>query len=129
MTNISNFYKQEKESDLIEELRVTDAGVEAAPLEFLSPAQRTQAEAEWKQLLAIGWAGEYLARETLAWAYKHPEDMRVPEALHFAWRAEHFSCEEYSERAPRRNLSREIFQLLHNHYPHSPWTRKTQFWY
>jgi hypothetical protein len=127
ISNLANYYKQD--SDIGQELGNREERVEAAPLEFLSSDQRAQAAAEWKQLLAIGWAGSYLARETLAWAHKYPEDARVPEALHFAWRAEHLSCEEYSEHTPRRNLSHEIFRLLHERYPRSQWTRKTPIWY
>src|SRR6185369_7105224 len=49
---------------------------------FLSPEQRQAGEAEWKQIRAAEhWDATFLERETLAWARKHPDDPRVPEAL------------------------------------------------
>jgi hypothetical protein len=127
LPDLDNFSKQG--IDARYELRQLETRVEATPLQFLTLEQRALAETEWKQLLRIGLAGPYLARETLAWAHQHADDPRVPEALHFAWRAGRFSCDEISEGPEPRNLSREIFQLLHNHYPQSPWTKKTPIWY
>jgi hypothetical protein len=129
---VSSYDKQY--SDNGHELRELEQRTEATVPPYLDQNQNSQADMEWKKLRAMGWVGVYLPSETLAWAQKHPDDPRVPEALHLAWRARRYSCDGYSEHAPVNsehapaNLSRDIFRLLHNRYPNSTWTKKTPVW-
>jgi hypothetical protein len=80
------------------------------------------ARAERQQLGRVGSAPRYLGTIVLRYAAKHPDDARVPEALHLAVRAT-----RYGE--PDKNVSLNAYNLLHRKYPASPWTKKTPFWY
>jgi hypothetical protein len=61
----------------------------------------------------------------LEWARVHPQDPRVPEALHLVVRATRYGCTDDATGA----VSRAAFTLLHRHYPKSPWTTKTSLWF
>jgi hypothetical protein len=92
---------------------------------FLDTAQRQRAAAQWQRLSSYGSAARYLPRVVVEWAKKHPDDGRVPEALHLAVRATRYGCDE-----GRPNpLSREAFTILHQVYPRSDWARKTPYWF
>jgi tetratricopeptide (TPR) repeat protein len=97
--------------------------------EFLTPQQRTQAEQEWKTLAdRASCAATYVEGKALDWARRHPEDARVPEALYLTVRATFFGCRE--DMGPSLgNRSREAYNLLHQRYPNSEWTKKTPYWY
>ena len=62
----------------------------------------------------------------ISYSELHPDDPRVPEALHLVVRA---------TRYPRWNqgstgeVSRAAFRVLHRRYPGSPWTEKTPYWF
>ncbi len=59
-----------------------------SPTAFLPPAERAQGEKEAAELFASAeTAPDYLCQQTLDWARRHPQDPRVPEALHLAVRA------------------------------------------
>ncbi|HLJ28217.1 MAG TPA: hypothetical protein VKY85_16010 [Candidatus Angelobacter sp.] len=90
---------------------------------FLTAQERDVALKERSQLVQIGGPGDWMPAILIDWARKHPDDSRVPEALHFAWRVNRFSCDD------SKNRTREIFTLLHSRYPDSPWTKKTKHWY
>lgn len=95
-------------------------------LGFLTSAQRASAGGEWKQLLAAeSWGATYLARETLAWARKHPDDKRIPEALHRAVQASYYRLTDKDT----GRYSKQAFDLLHRQYPKSEWTARTKYWY
>jgi tetratricopeptide (TPR) repeat protein len=98
-------------------------------LSFLTPQQRTQADEEWKILSARATcASTYLENEALNWARKHPEDARVPESLYLTVRTTFFGCRE--DTGPSLgDRSREAYNLLHQRYPNSEWTKKTPYWY
>lgn len=103
--------------------------LEASSPVFLTAAQEARASSEWKQLLALGSAADYLPREIVAWAKTHPEDPSVPEALHYAWRANRYGCaENRRDNVVAENWLRDIFVLLHKRYPDSEWTKKTRVW-
>lgn len=70
-------------------------------------------------------AADWLPARALAFAKAHPDDPRVPEALHLAVRSTRFGCP--SERTSA--LSREAFTLLHRRYAASAWAKKTKYWY
>jgi hypothetical protein len=95
---------------------------------FLTAGQRATASSEWKQILSMGLAADYLPREVLAWAKVHPDDPRVPEALHYAWRADRYGCSDSRENIAANNWSRDIFKLLHKRYPNSEWAKRTRVW-
>jgi hypothetical protein len=92
---------------------------------FLSPDQKRQAAMEWKRLHLLGIAQQYMPRVVLQWARKHPEDPRIPEALHYAERAVHLGCDDGKE----NRYGRDVFRLLHKSYPGSEWAKKTPLWY
>lgn len=95
-------------------------------LGFLSADQRDAAEAESEKILeAEPWEATYLARESVGWALKHPDDSRVPEALHRAVMASYYQCTDENT----GKYSKEAFDLLHRRYPSSPWTARTPYWY
>ncbi|HKA53560.1 MAG TPA: hypothetical protein VKJ47_07840 [Candidatus Binatia bacterium] len=61
-------------------------------------------------------------RLVITWAKEHPDDPRIPAALHRAVKSARYGCTS-------GELSRQAFQLLHKRYPESEWTRKTKYWY
>ncbi|HMZ78993.1 MAG TPA: hypothetical protein PLL06_04790 [Acidobacteriota bacterium] len=95
------------------------------PPAFLTAEQKEAAFKEWKTLVAIGTAPNYLCRQTIDWAKKNPTDARVPEALHLAVRTTRFGCTNDTT----TNLSKEAFQLLKKKYPTDPWAQKTKYHY
>ena len=92
---------------------------------WLTPAEREAGEREWRKLSAIGAAPMYFAPVVLDWAKTHPDDPRVPEALHYFVRSTRYGCVDKSI----GRYSREAFDLLHRKYPGSDWTKKTPYWY
>ena len=92
---------------------------------WLTPLEREAGEREWRKLSAIGPAPLYFAPAVLDWAKAHPDDPRVPEALHYFVRSTRYGCVDQSI-GP---YSREAFDLLHRKYPKSEWTTKTPYWF
>ena len=92
---------------------------------WLPPAEAERAQREWHKLSQIGAAPLYFAPVVLGWAKAHPDDPRLPEALHYFVRATRYGCVDKSI-GP---YSREAFDLLHRRYPQSEWTKKTPYWY
>jgi hypothetical protein len=92
---------------------------------WLTPAEREAGEREWRKLSAIGAAPLYFAPAVLDWAKAHPDDPRVPEALHYFVRSTRFGCVDNSI----GRYSRKAFDLLHRKYPKSEWTKKTPYWF
>jgi hypothetical protein len=95
----------------------------APSIAFLSGAERARATDEFRHIVALGPAGDWLSNTLIGWAKAHPKDPRSAEALHFAWRAIRYSCDR------KENRSREVFVLLHRLYPDSAWTKKTNIWW
>jgi hypothetical protein len=96
------------------------------PKDFLPPAERALGAKEAKDLrAAAGFAPDYLCQQTLDWARQHPQDPRVPEALHLAVRAT-----RYGTTGPNTtDFSKAAFQLLHAKYPTSKWAAQTKYWF
>jgi hypothetical protein len=92
---------------------------------FLSPAEVQKAETEWKALSALGAAPNYISRQVIQWANTHPDDPRVPEALHLAVKTTRYGCTDKDS----ARWSKAAFDLLHRKYPNSPWTKKTPYWF
>ena len=94
--------------------------------DFLSAAERTRGETEWKEIrTAEPWDATYLARQAVDWALRHPDDRRVPEALHRAVLATRWRCSD----PQTGKYSKQAFDLLHRRYPKSEWTARTKYWY
>ncbi len=92
---------------------------------FLNASERAAAAREWSALESLPAAPSWLGQQTLAWAKAHPNDPRVPEALHLVVRATRYGCND----SDSGKYSRQAFTLLHKRYPNSPWTRKTPYWF
>lgn len=92
----------------------------------LTAAELQAARAEQAQLDRLPAAQVGFGRCILAFAKAHPEDPRVPMALH------RFVAGTRSPRCPSAEmttLGRAAHGLLHRHYARSPWTRKTPYYY
>ena len=97
---------------------------ETAP-QFLPASERTEGRREWQQLQTAALrAPDYLCRETVLWARAHPDDPRVPEALHLAVRTTKYTNGEHTTTFPK-----QAFVLLHTQYPKSKWAAMTPYWY
>lgn len=106
-------------------LKPAASNAATAQLEFMTQAQSDAAGKERAQLLALGTAPNYLARETVEWANRMPNNPRIPEALHLAVMATRYSCVD-KDTGP---LSRAAWQLLHGRYKNTAWARKTPYWF
>jgi tetratricopeptide (TPR) repeat protein len=92
---------------------------------FLTEEDRAIAAKEQSELAAQPGAPNWLGKRALDWANAHPDDPRVPEALHLVVRAWRYGCTE----STGENYSKEAFELLHKRYPESEWTKKTPYWF
>jgi hypothetical protein len=99
---------------------------DVGPTAFLPPDERAAGEREAKALReAVPNAVNYLSAAAIAWARTHPQDSRVPEALHLAVRSTRYGPADKTS-SP---FSKEAFDILHRRYPTSEWTQKTKYWY
>ncbi len=92
---------------------------------FLSAEQRKTAENEWASLDDLPTAPDFLSNQTLIWAKAHPDDPRVPEALHLAVRTTRYGCVD----AQTQEYSKQAFELLHRSYPNSRYAKETPYWF
>jgi Tetratricopeptide repeat len=92
---------------------------------FLPAADRAQAAAERQKLQSLPTAPDWLAAQTLAFAQAHPQDLRVPEALHLVVRATRYGCAG----GQTGDFSHRAFDLLHRRYADSDWAAKTPYWF
>lgn len=92
---------------------------------FLSAADKTAAEREWKTLQAPGAAPNYISQQVIEWANRTPADPRVPEALHLAVNTTRYGCTD--DQTGR--WSKAAFDLLHRKYPNTSWAKKTRYWF
>jgi hypothetical protein len=97
----------------------------STPLPAFLERDSDQAAGEIARLEKQGNAAEFLGPIVLAWAKDHPEDPRVPEALHRVVVATHLGCAD--SRTPE--IGKAAFQLLQLNYPKSEWAKRTPFWY
>jgi hypothetical protein len=95
------------------------------PLSFLTADEKTAAAQEWASLLQVPAAPDWLAQQVLAWAKAHPDDARLPEALHRVVVSSRFGCDDADTGA----YSKQAFTLLHTRYPQNQWTMQTPYWY
>jgi hypothetical protein len=120
----SSFYSPATAEENREVIQFT-AVTTGPPPRFLSPAELQKAESEWKALRALGTAPNYISQQVIQWANTHPNDPRVPEALHLAVKTTRFGCTDKDT----VRWSKAAFDLLHKKYPNSPWTKKTPYWF
>jgi hypothetical protein len=92
---------------------------------FLTAAQRAGAERQYATLASFGAAPNYLCRQVIEWATRHPTDPRVPEALHLAVKTTRYGCTDKQT----GRWSKAAHDFLHKNYPGNEWTRKTPYWF
>lgn len=105
--------------------------------DFLSAQEKAAARDEFQVLTALPSAARWLGQIAVEWANAHPDDPRVPEALHHVVRAWRYGCVEQTQAAAQsqpeeknpRNSSKEAFEILHKRYPENEWTKKTPYWF
>jgi tetratricopeptide (TPR) repeat protein len=101
---------------------------EPGPREFLPPEERTAGQEEWTRLIErAGSKVNFPCSEAIAWARSHPQDPRVPQALHLVVRPWNYG--PASDRGDPTGYSKQAFDILHRRYPNSEWTKKTKYWY
>jgi hypothetical protein len=101
---------------------------------FFSAQQAKAGAAQYERVLALSCAPQFLGHRVLDYAKSHPFDPRLPEALALTVRATHYACLSWrrdDQQAARENtsVSKAAFDLLHQRFPHSPWTARTKFYY
>jgi len=92
---------------------------------ILTAEERGRAERERAQITQAGPGANYLCQQTIAWAKSHPQDERLPEALHLCVQATRYG---YTDDATTR-WSRQAFSILHSRYGDTPWAKRTKYWY
>lgn len=95
--------------------------VDVVPPRFLTAAQKQAASAEYKRIIALGDAPQFLAERVVAWAERAPADPRVPESLYIVHQANgwtKYGC------GNNEDLQKKIADIMNKRYPRSEWTRK-----
>jgi hypothetical protein len=94
--------------------------------EFLTEPEKGAAASEWKKLVMLGTAPNYLSAQAVRWANTKPDDPRAPEALHLAVaRATRYGCTDKDT----GRFSKQAYDVLHKKYPKSTWAAKTKYWF
>jgi hypothetical protein len=92
---------------------------------FLDEGQRAAVRNARELLLAFPVGPNLLGMAVTSHAREHPEDGRVPEALHLVVRATRYGVTDEGTSA----VSRAAFQILHRRYGDSEWAEKTPYWF
>jgi hypothetical protein len=92
---------------------------------FLTAAQISAADKEFAALSSLGTAPNYLSRQVIEWATAHPNDPRVPEALHLAVKSTRYGCTDKQT----GRWSKAAYDFLHRRYPNNSWTKQTPYWF
>jgi len=98
---------------------------DSSAAKFISQEDQKAAANELEQLDKFPRGPEWLGAETLSYAAAHPDDARIPEALHLTVRATRYGCT--GDGAAK--ISKSAYDLLHKKYPDNPWTKKTPYWF
>jgi len=93
--------------------------------DFLTEGDRVAAASEWKKLVVIPTAPNYLPAAVLDFAKQQSDDPRLPEALALAVHSTRYGCTDKET----VKLSKAAFDLLHKKYPNSEWAKKTKYWF
>ena len=99
---------------------------EFADLEALGAASSENLDA-LRRLEELPSAPIWLGQKVLDYADAHPDDARVPEALHRVVRATRHGCEWGTDGFGE--ISQSAFQRLHQRYSGNEWTEKTPYWF
>ena len=91
---------------------------------FVGPAQKSQAQAEWK-IVGSSDGPDFMLNMVLEWAMKQPSEPQIPEALHRAI----MSARYCTGSSATGKLSKRAFDLLHARYGKSDWAAKTKYWF
>jgi len=92
---------------------------------FLTADERQSAASELAALQKIPAAPDWLAQQVLTWAQAHPDDSRLPEALHDVVVSSRYGCDDIDT----ATYSKQAFSLLHNRYSKSTWAAQTPYWF
>jgi len=114
----------EQQTNVSDEKNAAVAAAKAGP-NFLTATQRTAAAREYAVLASLGAAPNYLCRQVIEFATRHPVDPRVPEALHLAVKTTRYSCTDKQT----GKWSKAAYDFLHQHYPGNAWTKQTPYWF
>ena len=94
--------------------------------DFLNAADRKAAADEGRALKTNPpWFATETLRSVLDWGDRHPEDGRVPEALHRAVQMSRYGCGDENT----GKYSQQAFQMLHAKYAGTSWATETKYWY
>jgi hypothetical protein len=104
--------------------KLAPAKAEKAP-SFLTTTQLNIAEKEFASISSLGVIPNYLCQQVIAWATQHPNDRRVPEALHLAVRTTRYGCTDKET----GKWSKAAYDFLHRRYPGNTWTKQTPYWF
>ncbi|MBF0526461.1 MAG: hypothetical protein HQK56_15365 [Deltaproteobacteria bacterium] len=92
---------------------------------FFNDMDKLSATIQREQLVSLPAAANILCQEVIQWAKLHPQDPRVPEALHLAVKSTRYSWGDDDT----ANFSKAAFLLLHQKYPKSGWAKQTKYWF
>ena len=106
-------------------LQTVYAGAGVPSPAFLTEEQRTAAAKERAVLETRPGAPNWLGQRALDWANAHPDDPRLPEALHLVVRSWRYGCTD----SDGANYSKQAFDILHSRYADNDWTKKTPYWF
>jgi len=116
---------QERAAKLGSPLRTLYLDRKVSAPSFLKEHEKQVSLKEWQTLSSLDAAPNLLTKWVLTWSQSHPDDLRVPEALHLAVNATRYGCVDKAT----TELSKKAFQMLHRRYPKSSWAAKTKHWY
>jgi hypothetical protein len=91
---------------------------------FIDLQELNAAKQQFAELTEIGDAKSYLGQKVLEWARKSPTDLRIPEALFIAVKANEnykYGCGGWEH---DDEIREEATKLLRERYPNSSWTAK-----
>lgn len=93
--------------------------------EFLAGSVSVESLHELDQLKKLSAATDFLGGIVLPFAKSHPNDVRVPEALHRLVEAGHYGCADVNT----WKTTRAAFRVLQLGYPNSTWAKRTPTWF
>jgi hypothetical protein len=102
---------------------------------IVPPDQQALAASEYQSLQQLPDSAAVIGQRVIDYANAHPDDPQVPEALALTVRATHYACQSWDSKTPGVSTSnytpvgKAAFEFLHQHYPKSPWTAKTPYYY
>jgi hypothetical protein len=93
--------------------------------DFLTEAQKSETKLQLSKLTKVETAPNYFGKVVLAYAKAHPDDPKVPEALHWFVKCTRYGNTDDASKV----LSKQAFNILHTKYKTSTWTKQTPYFY